>query len=489
MRVVSRITNNVLNSRQTATMKELETLFKVAPNMAAKTIRLFPQNSVSFFTEGLGQIYNISDKSDRFMGLNERMYKWKLRGPQVPKVACVTRVTGGAISAGAMSASANGVPFIVAFNSSYYNPRDIIKLEDGSLMYVLSEPTFITEQVFEYTVRLNTNDASETINGDYLQPGRESGLNGNAYPELSDKGYLSTGMSSEDHINYLTKVRYDWSWSADAASTKYLIEDTVNLNGENRKFTYIADQLLMNAMEQFHYNKEMELIYGRTTVDARGKCFLQDEKGQDIVKGDGLLAQMGDTQKQTYTTMNIALIEDILTDMALRMPKRTGNTILLTTGLQGYKNLGRILRAEHKGFWSADQGSQYVRTKNGKIELGAEYASFTFQGNRFIATVNNVFDHPANVSERDTEGRYLESSKFLFIDASSYDGVPNLQMIAKDGRSFITGDVDGIGGQDGKTSGKASSTLDGSSKVIIGTLGIIQHNPYASYMLEKKVIG
>jgi hypothetical protein len=486
MRVVSRISNNVLNSRQTATMRELEKLFQVAPNMAAKTIRLFPQNSVSFFTEGLGQIYDINEKSDRFMGLNERMYKWKLRGPQVPKVSAVARVTGGAISEGA-TLGANGVPFVAALGSSYYNPRDIVKMEDGSLLYTLSEPTYISEGVFEYTFRLNTNDPAETVSGLNFQPGKETGLNGNAFPELSDKGYLSTGMAAEEHINYLTKVRYDWSWSADAASTKYLIEDTVNLKGQNRKFTYITDQLLMNAMETYHYNKEMELIYGRSTVDARGKCFLQDEKGQDIVKGDGLLAQMADTQKQTYTTMNIGMIEDILTDMALRMPKRTGNTILLTTGLQGYKNFGRIMRAEHKGFW-AQSSDQYVRTKNGKIALGAEYNSFEFQGNRLIVTVNNVFDHPANVSPKDAEGRYLESSKMLFIDASSYDGTPNLQMIAKDGRSFITGDVDGIGGQDGKTSGKASSTLDGSSKVIIGTLGIIMHNPYSSYMLEKLIV-
>jgi len=70
---------------------------------------------------------------------------------------------------------------------------------------------------------------------------------------------------------------------------------------------------------------------------------------------------------------------------------------------------------------------------------------------------------------------------------STYDGVKNIQMIAKDGRSFITGLVAGIGGEDGKTSGAASSTLDGSSKTIIGTMGVVLHNPYSSMMLEKKV--
>ena len=486
MRIISRLNPNVLNSKALATIPELNKTFNVAPNMAAKTIRLFPQNSISFFTEGLGEIYDINAKSDNFVGINDRAYKWKIRGHQVPKVKFVTRLTGGPIAPGD-SLGVQGSSFIVAFESSYYNPRDIVKLQDGTMLYVISEGRFMRQNIYEYTVKLNTNDTNATVSGAYLQGGKETGLAGNAYPELSDKGYLSSAAAMEEHVNYITKVRYDYSWSADAAATKFLIEDTVQLNGKSVKQNYVTDKLFLDAMERYHYNKEMELIYGKTTMDARGRCFLQDEKGQDIIKGDGLLDQMHDSTKQTYTKMTIGLIEDILTDMSLRMPKRTGNTILLTTGVQGYKEFGRLMRQEHKGYWS-QPASNYVRTKNGKIQLGAEYNAFTFQGNTIIVSVNNVFDHPANVSDRDAEGRFLESSKLLFIDASTYDGVKNIQMIAKDGRSFITGDLDGVGGQDGKTSGKVATPLDGSSKIIIGTMGLILHNPYSSYMLEKKII-
>lgn len=486
MRVISRVNTNVLNSAKTATMRDLEKLFTVAPNMAAKTIRLYPQNSISFFTEGLGEIYDIK-KTDNVIPLNDKKYSWKLRGHQVPKQKFVARVTGGAIATGA-TVGAAGASFIVAFGSSYFNHRDIIKLVDGSMLYVLAGPTFIKEGTFEYTVRINTNNPLEVVNTDNLQPGKEAGLNGNAYPELTDKGYINTAMAGEEYINYITKVRYDWSWSADAASTKYIIEDTVNLKGKTVKYNYITDQLMMNGMELYHFNKEMELIYGRTTMDANGRCFMQDEKGQDIVKGDGLIAQMADSCKQTYTKMTIGLIEDILSDVALRMPKRTGNTILLTTGMQGYKEFGRVMRAEHKGFWSGDSGSAYVSTKNGKVKLGAEYNAFEFQGNQLVVSVNNTFDHPANPSDYDSEGRPLESSKFLFVDVSSYDGVQNIQMIAKDGRSFVTGELDGVGGQDGKTSGKVASTIDGSAKILIGTMGVVLHNPYSSYLLEKKII-
>jgi hypothetical protein len=467
-------------------MRELEKLFAVAPNMAAKTIRLYPQNSISMFTEGLGQIYDINERSSNFIGLNDKTYKWKLRGHQVPKVSFTTRVTGGAISSGDVL-GANGQEFIVAFSMAYYNPHDLIKLEDGSILYVVSAPRFQKEGCFEYTVRLNTNRPSEAVSGQWMITNKTSGIAGNAYPELTDKGYVNAAMAAEEHIGYLTKTRHDFTWSADAASTKYLIQDTVQLNGQEVKQNYITSLLFLNAMEQYHYKKEIDLIYGRSTVDERGRCYLQDEKGQDIIKGDGLIAQMADSTKQTYTTLTIDLLEDILADMSLKMAKRTGNTILVTTGMQGYKEFGRLMRNEHKGYWAND-ADKFVQTVNGRIRLGAEYDSWFFQGNRLIVSVNNVFDHPANVSTFDSEGRYTESSKFLFVDTSSYDGVKNMQMIAKDGRSFITGDLDGVGGQDGKTSGKVSTPVDASSKIMIGTHGLILHNPYSSYMLEKKII-
>src|SRR6478609_8721366 len=97
MRIVSRISNNLLNTRSTATMRELEKLFAVAPNLAAKTIRLFPQHAISFLTEGLGEIYDVKAQSDSFTGINEKAYKWKIRGHQVPRIKCAARVTGGAI--------------------------------------------------------------------------------------------------------------------------------------------------------------------------------------------------------------------------------------------------------------------------------------------------------------------------------------------------------------------------------------------------------
>ena len=98
---------------------------------------------------------------------------------------------------------------------------------------------------------------TETVSGALLQPGKDTGLNGNAYPELSDKGYISGAMAAEEHINFLTKVRYDYSWSADAAATKYLIQDTVQMNGKTVKQNMITSKLFIDAMERYGSLKNM----------------------------------------------------------------------------------------------------------------------------------------------------------------------------------------------------------------------------------------
>ena len=102
--------------------------------------------------------------------------------------------------------------------------------------------------------------------------------------------------------------------------------------------------------------------------------------------------------------------------------------------------------------------------------------------------MNNVFDHPSNPSAKDPNGHRLESHKMLFLDVGYHDGVKNLQMIAKDGRSFVMGSLKGLGGEDGKTSGDMYTTLDASAKAISGHYGIVMHNPYSSYLLEKVYI-
>lgn len=483
MRIVTRLNDNAVNTRKTQTHNDLIRMFTPAPNMAAKTIRLFPQYSISMLTEGLGEIYDVKTKTDRYTPVNDTGYKWKLKGNNSMKVKIASTYTPAAFS------GANGIPFVLCLENDNFNPNDIIRVPVGStyaLLFVTGTPENVGPNQYNYIVKLVSRNKSEAIPQSALLPGKEVSYSYNAHPELSERGYLTSRRQMEEHVNYLTRIRHSFSVSGDAAATKYLIEDIVNMDGKKVVNNYITDQLFMDAMESFHFSKEMSLIYGKSTMDPSGKCFLQDGQGRDIETGDGILEQLSNSCKQTYTRLTINLLRDIISYISLRMPKRTGNEILLTTGIEGYKEFQNLMDDLHAARFTTDDN--YVQSVNGKYELGMEYSAYKYMGNKIIVNCNNVFDHPGLPSEVDNQGRRIESFRMLFLDISSYDGVKNIEMVAKDGRSFIVGEIDGIGGQDGKTSGKVSTSVDGSSKHILGHCGIVLHNPYSSFMLERALV-
>jgi hypothetical protein len=473
---------NALNSRKTAMLQTLDQLFAKAPNMAAKTIRLFPHNSLSMLTEGLGEIYDVKAKTDNYENLNDIGYKWKIKGNAVVEI----RFAGQAPTGDANGLIGRGKEtFQVWIETDYYNPNDVFRVQDGTQLFVLSDARYVDSlNAYEYDVQINGNNLEKAVRISQLEPGRTTGYMFNLQPEMSEKGYIKAQGEDESHINYLSRIRHSWSTSGDAASTKYIIEDLVNFKGKKVKNKYITDHLEMHALEIFHHSKEYMMIFGESTMTPDGKCLQQDGQGRDIEAGDGVVNQMHPSTRQTYNRLTVRLLEDIMSDMAHKMEKKTGNEILLATGMEGYKEFGRLMRQEHKYWNVADQ--VYVNSRNGKIKLGGEYNAYTFQGNTIIVTPNSVFDHPALPTEVSADGRRLASSTMMFLDMSTYDGVKNVQLVAKDGRSFVMGEIDGLGGQDGKTSGKISTPVDGSSKHILGQVGAILHNPYSSYILERK---
>lgn len=482
MRVIARVNKNLLNSRKTAMLQSLDQLFQKAPNMAAKTIRLFPHNSLSMLTEGVGELYDIKEKSDKFEAINDYAYKWKIKGTAIVKI----KFAGPAPTDDGGLVGKGKAPFQFGTETDYYNPNDVFRTEDGSQIFVLSDAEYDSVNGrYVYTGQVHGNDPSAAIRVDQFTAGRTTGYLYNIHPEMSEKGYIKAQGDSEEHINYLSRIRHSWSISGDAASTKYIIEDIVDYKGKKVKNQYLTSQLDLHGMEIFHHSKEFMLIWGKSTMTPDGKCLQQDGQGRDLVAGDGVVNQMDPSTKQTYNKLTIELLEDIMSAQALKMEKKTGNDILLATGMEGYKEFGRLMRKEHKDWNVVD--NIYVKTRNGKIQLGGEYNAYEFQGNRIIVTPNSVFDHPAVPSEVDAAGRRLVSSTMLFLDMSTYDGVKNIHLVAKDGRSFVKGELDGLGGQDGKTSGKIATPVDGSSKHILGQIGVIMHNPYSSFLLEKKL--
>jgi hypothetical protein len=72
--------------------------------------------------------------------------------------------------------------------------------------------------------------------------------------------------------------------------------------------------------------RENHLLFGETNFDANGKCTMQDEKGQDIPIGDGVIKQIERCEKFAYSVLTTRWLEDIMASMREKSANSIGNT-------------------------------------------------------------------------------------------------------------------------------------------------------------------
>jgi hypothetical protein len=84
---------------------------------------------------------------------------------------------------------------------------------------------------------------------------------------------------------------------------------------------------------------------------------------------------------------------------------------------------------------------------------------------------------------------YIEYIDGVFLDltADMNTGRPAIASFSLSGSDMLSATVNGLGGQDGKTSGVASTSVMGSSYHVAGYFGVGVFNPYRSFILEESI--
>jgi hypothetical protein len=121
----------------------------------------------------------------------------------------------------------------------------------------------------------------------------------------------------------------------------------------------------------------------------------------------------------------------------------------------------------------------YSKEKGGKVRTGAEFDSYTFQGNTLVFMPDRCLSQ-----EYDNFGYGI----FLDTSADIKSGRPNVASFTVEGSEMLEGYVSGLGGQDGKTSGVVSTGVHGSEYHILGYSCTAVFNPYKSFILKENVV-
>lgn len=145
-----RIKSLQVNKLNTKTYEDWSKYIGAKPHRFGVVARLYPQNTLSFITDGLRNIYyNEAKGANKFQTINSLYYEWTIDVGQVKKVEFADEPQGY---------GAGGTEITMAFKENYYQKYDIFMIDESRQQcQVLSRPIRKRDKQTQLIVSLLTN--------------------------------------------------------------------------------------------------------------------------------------------------------------------------------------------------------------------------------------------------------------------------------------------------------------------------------------------
>jgi len=471
MRIVDEHTM-LQNNGNTVTEQHLSEFFgKDVKNLGLYTT-MNKKLVTSAITEALGNVYAKSSKVDKYNPINKMAFQWRLDKNYIKKIRIVQDAD---ISAGLGD---NREIFTMFLAEKYYNVNDTFALDNKTQCRVVATPVRITANKWSYRVVLVNNDLALQVDLNYVSMGKETIYRSNYYPELSERGYSKFVMDTELHRNYISLHRHSKSISQQAAATsKKYLESVEGDEGRRKKVYYGFINGEKVILDEFLQSRDNSQLWAITNFDVHGVCLDQDENGQDVPIGAGLIPQSeAYASRSLYSVMDVGVIKTALDTMTEKSDDVEGNTFVVICNKELYNQVGDALMDYTV---ARTTGNTFLYSESeGKVDIGATFASFEYQGNKMVFMIDLALtqEHP-------------NYGYGIMLDmAPDANGRPAVQSFTLEGSEMLTGIVPGLGNKDGKTSGIIATGLTGTEFHIAGYSGIGLFNPYRSHIFKQNVI-
>jgi hypothetical protein len=469
MKVVDKKTV-IHNMGNTRTVQHYGTLLGNKPHKLGLVATLYPDLAITVLTDALRNVYfNPKSSASSFMPINSMVVEWDIDVNYIHKVNIAEDVTVATPGLGKQ-------PFTVVLESKYYDKNDTFALENRQQLMVIAPPQQLGAKRWSHTVILVGNDTSKHVDPRFLKRGRYTRYRSNFHPELSERGYTKYMSNTETHRNYMGRHRASESVSAD-----YKMQEKVYLEvaKKDKVEYYKMHKHEKDCMDTFMLSKNNASIFSETNFDAQGKCLDQDEAGRDVPMSDGVIPQIEKyCDKFLYSQLASEVLDDVLAAMVEKSDKPTGNNYAVICNERQYNQFGTLQKSDYRFNSPNDASFLYSKEKGGKVKVGAEFDSYTFQGN----TITFIPDRALS-QEFDLYGFGI----FLDTTADLRTGRPNVASFTMEGSEMVEGYVKGLGGLDGKTSGDIATGVHGTEYHIIGYSATVVFNPYKSFILKENV--
>lgn len=426
------------------------------PEISKTLIRQYPQFSLNYFVDGTSRFA----KEDL---VGENAFRWPIMG----RLNRPSTLTGS----GSGDGSANGF-FSFETEENYLNPNDVVRFKDGTnaIIFGNAQPS---AGGYTFQAKIQTNDPTKTIDASVVNGAPAAGLTtntvGSAFGEGSDRGYENE-VYPDWYVNYLGITRKAKSITGSALTDITWIEN----NGQ--RLWFFTSQKLME--EEFLYQRELDSWYSHSTMDANGNPMVFDDKGDPIVKGDGILAQIDAANVDTY---NGELTEDIITEFFAQLALNTGEAKshwMVYTGTAGKLAFHRAMKD-----LVYPSGNLVYDAKIGQeVEIGVNFTTYNAMGHRMTLVHCPLFDDKQLHTDIDPVSGYpKESFRMVFLNFGTTDGVSNIERKVKGAggidRSMIIKYISGMVNPFNQASMEAANSKDSFTIEVLSESCMVVRNP------------
>lgn len=465
--LVIKYVNNKQNLSETKTYEEFSKWLGTKPQRLGIMSRMYPNLTASFITEGLANVFHISHKKQQFKSLEAPYFEWEIEAPYIKRIpfAAVPEQDG-----------AGGSEITMYFTERYYEHYDIFKIDTTRQQcLVVARPRRVSDDKWEYTVRLIDNDFSSILDLNGCQIGDTTRFQSNAFHEMHSEGYIKYQSNVETHREYLTTHRVDVEYSAQFAATEQMFIDVAQGKDKDNLTHKIfrMDKKEKQLLDNFLYVRNNGLLFNRGNVDKNGKATIQNENGIPIIIGNGFMPQIERfCGKYVFNKWGTVVLKTALSEMVAKAETPTGNIFgfICNEKMWHYvQNLQEFLS------WLKPLDSSYLysKDKGGYVKVGATFSAYEYAGNTIHFTVDRALSY-----------EYGDKAFGVFVDLTAdSNGTPAVSMFTLKNGDFISNKFLGVGGEDGLTSGNVASVVAASRLIMWGYSGMGVFNPYRSYMI------
>jgi hypothetical protein len=423
--------------------------------LAGKDDKRFP---LSFLTEGVGNSKSIENL--------EYEYRVKTHTLKTRPLA----VTNGGGTLGLAGASFN-----LIFPDKHFVFPYVLINSAGEQVRIMGEPTAAGGN-WSYPCQLVNPDLTASL------------ANGFTIGDLWAKMYAPVG------VDFSRGNASNWETPGKVRNKIGTIRKSYHMSGNAKDFVAefalptkggATTKLWMDYEEYTHmlnFKEECEMYYwyGQKTYDSAGQTLMNDENGQPVTIGPGLLEQI--INKDTYSVLTEQKIKNIIGDLFYGMTDASKKQVTLYTGTGGAREFDEALKNHFAGGgagnWKIGGENRFITGSGRSLGMSGYFTSYEHVDGHTVNVVKiPLFDHGPVAQARDKHpvtGYSMESYRMVFVDQSNYDGQNNLQMINKKGREMLRWCVAGSVVPRGFDAGSSrASDVDGASVHMLKTAGII----------------